>query len=275
MIGAPAPHRPLASTNALRLDMTTRPTAFLLLAGLALALLACGTGDSDASQAGDSQASPSKMADLPTTHHPDTTGWTRLFQPDLSDAVLDSAGSWTMEDGVLVANDHSTIWSEESYGNFVLDFEARAPDGTNSGVFFRTADPDNILSALELQMYNPPGPDDEAGAQRRYGGKNGMAAMYDLKGPSGGAPKGAGEWNRFTITARDSMIYVVFNGEQVHEMNLSRWTEPGRTPEGEKHKFDRALKNQAERGPIGFQGIHTQNGISVEYRNIKIRRLGQ
>lgn len=251
--------------------MTTRPSVFLLVAGLVFALGACGTGDADSSQAGDSQTS---TANLPTTHHPDTTDWTRLFQPDLSDAVLKSAESWTMDGGVLVANDHSTIWSEESYGNFVLDFEARVPDGTNSGVFFRTADPDNILSALELQMYNPPGKDSTADAQHRYGGKNGMAAMYDLKGPSGGSPKPAGEWNRITITARDSMIYVVLNGDQVHEMNLNNWTEPGRTPDGEKHKFDRALKNQAESGPIGFQGIHTQNGISVEYRNVKIRRLG-
>jgi hypothetical protein len=100
-----------------------------------------------------------------------------------------------------------------------------------------------------------------------------MASMYDLKGPSGGTPNPAGEWNRFTVTAQDSMIYVVLNGEQVHEMNLSEWTEPGMTPEGEEHKFDRALANQAESGFIGLQGIHSENGVSVEYRNLKIRRL--
>lgn len=256
--------------------MTPRMIPCIIVAGLALALGACGTGDTDTSQAGESQSAQSTAtADLPTTRHPDTTGWTRLFQPDLSDAALSSPDSWTMEGGVLVANDHTTIWSDEAYGNFVLDFEARTPDGTNSGVFFRTADTSDILSALELQMYNPPGTDSEADEQHRYGGKNGMAAMYDLRGPSGGSPKPAGEWNRFTITARDSMIYVVLNGEQVHEMNLSNWTEPGMTPDGEEHKFDRALANQAKRGPIGIQGIHSENGVSVEYRNLKIRRLDQ
>lgn len=178
-----------------------------------------------------------------------------------------------MDGGVLVANDRSTIWSDEAYGNFVLDFEARVPDGTNSGVFFRTADTTDILSALELQMHNPPGDDSEADALHQYGGKNGMAAMYDLQGPTGGTPQPAGEWNRLTITAQDSMIYVVMNGEQVQAMNLSEWTEPGMTPSGEEHKFDRALADQAASGLIGFQGIHSENGVSVEYRNLKIRPL--
>lgn len=256
--------------------MTARPIACVLIAGLTFALGACGSGDTDSSQAEESQtATSTATADLPITSHPDTSGWNRLFQPDLSDAVLSSPDSWTMDGGVLVANDHSTIWSDESYGNFVLDFEARIPDGSNSGVFFRTADTSNILSALEVQMFNPPGPDSEADAQHRYGGKNGMAAMYDLQGPSGGSPTPAGEWNRFTITARDHMIYVVLNGEQVQEMNLNNWTEPGLTPDGEEHKFDRALKNQAKSGPIGFQGIHSENGLSAEYRNLKIRRIDQ
>lgn len=258
----------------MQLVMAHRTILYVVIASLTFALAACGGDDTEPSQDGASQSTaPATMANLPTDRHPDTAGWDRLFSADLSNAVLDSPESWAMDDGVLVANDHSTIWSDESYGNFVLDFEARVPDGTNSGVFFRTADTSDILSALELQMYNWPGNDDEADEQHRYGGKNGMAAMYDLVGPSGGTPNPAGEWNRLTITARDSMIYVVLNGEQVQAMNLSEWTEPGMTPSGEEHKFDRALANQAPSGPIGLQGIHSENGVSVEYRNLKIRRL--
>ncbi|MFB6247988.1 MAG: DUF1080 domain-containing protein [Salinibacter sp.] len=248
--------------------MTIRLSLCALVAVLLIGLLgACGGGQGGAEDA--------STMDVPTTSHPDTTGWNRLFQPDLSDAVLDSSGSWAMTNGVLAANDHTTIWTPESYGDFVLDFEVRAPDGTNSGVFFRTADTSNILSALELQMHNPPGPDSTADAQHRFGGKNAMGAMYDLKGASGGTTHSPDGWDRFTITARDSMIYVVMNGEQIHEMNLSRWTEPGQTPDGASHKFDRALANQAESGPIGLQGIHSENGVSVRYRNLKIRRLDE
>ena len=250
--------------------MTTRLSLFALVAvGLIFALGACGSGEEE----GTASSASASMADLPTQEHPDTTGWDRLFAQDFSNAILDTSNSWTWEDGVLLANDRSTIWTEASYGDFVLDFEARAPDGTNSGVFFRTEDRNDILSALELQMFNPPGPDEEADDAHRYGGKNSMGALYDLKGPSGGSARPAGEWNRFTVTAQDSMIYVVLNGDQIHEVNLNNWTEPGRTPDGEEHKFDRALMNQAESGPIGIQGIHSENGVSIEYRNLKIRRL--
>ncbi len=256
--------------------MTNRMITCVLAFALSVALAACGSDDTESPQDEDSSqgAASAAMAELPTDRHPDTTGWTPLFASDLSNAALASPESWAMDGGVLVANDRSTIWSDAAYGDFVLDFEARVPDGTNSGVFFRTADTTDILSALELQMHNPPGEDSEADAAHRYGGKNGMAAMYDLKGPSGGSPNLAGEWNQFTITAQDSMIYVVMNGEQVHAMNLNEWTEPGMTPDGEEHKFDRAMMNQAESGLIGFQGIHSENGVSAEYRNLKIQRLG-
>jgi hypothetical protein len=251
--------------------MTLRLSLYAPVAALLIGLLgACGGGQQDGGQ-----ETASAATTLPTTEHPDTTGWTPLFQPELSDAVLASPDSWTMDDGVLIANDHSTIWTPESYGDFVLDFEVRAPDGTNSGVFFRTADTSNILSALELQMFNPPGPDSTADPQHRHGGKNAMGALYDLKGVSGGTTNSPDGWDRFTVTARDSMIYVVMNGEQVHEMDLSRWTEPGQTPDGEEHKFDRALATQAESGPIGLQGIHSENEVSVRYRNLKIRRLDE
>lgn len=252
--------------------MSSRLLVPLVIAATTLMLGACGGGDADSPS---SQSAQDASAELPLTHHPDTTGaeWQPLFGPNLSGAMLERPDSWKREDGVLAATDHTTIWADTSYGNFVLDFEARVPDGSNSGVFFRTANPDDILSAIELQMLDPPGPNGEADPRHQYGGRNGMAALYDLKGASGGTPKPSGEWNRLTIVARDSMIYVVLNGTQIHKMNLNDWTEPGRTPSGQKHKFDRALANQARSGPIGLQGIHSENGKSVEYRNLKVRRL--
>lgn len=245
------------------LRLCFRSFLFVSLTGL---LLACGSEQATDGQATQTEA-PSADA-LPTSSHPDTSGWTRLFGPDLSNANMSSPDSWELTDGVMVANDRTTIWTEEAYGNFVLDFEANAPEGTNSGVFFRTADTSDILSAVELQVANPEG--DESS----LGDKNGMAALYDLKGASGGSVN-QGDWNRFTVTARDSMIYVVMNGEQVQQMNLNEWTEPGMTPDGEEHKFDRAMADQASSGPIGLQGIHSDRGISVKYRNLKIRRLDE
>ena len=147
---------------------------------------------------------------LPITAHPDTSGWTDLFAPDLSNAIFEPGG-WVMEDGVLRAEDHGTIWSRESFGDFVLDLEFKVAKDANSGVFLRTGDIQNILSAIEVQVH-----------ETKDGGKYGMVgALYDLKPPSKNVAKPAGEWNRYTITCNDSRIYLVFNGEQVINVDLA------------------------------------------------------
>jgi hypothetical protein len=65
------------------------------------------------------------------------------------------------------------------------------------------------------------------------------------------------------------LITVVLNGEQIIKMDLDKWTEPNKNPDGSKNKFPRALKDFAREGYIGFQ----DHGRSVWYRNIKIKRL--
>ena len=151
---------------------------------------------------------------VPGSGHPDTTGWKDLFAPDLSNAAM-GPGSWAMEQGVLSAKDHGTIWTKQSYGNFVLDLEFKVSKGANSGVFLRAGDTRDVLSALEIQVH-----------ETTDGGKYGMVgAIYDAMPPSKSMAKPAGEWNRFTITCRDSRVSLVFNGEQVIDADLNNWTE--------------------------------------------------
>src|SRR5271163_1039932 len=69
---------------------------------------------------------------------PDTTGWKDLIAPDFSNVV--EPGHWIMEDGVLVAKDHDTLWTKDSYGNFILDLEFKVAKESNSGVFLRSSD---------------------------------------------------------------------------------------------------------------------------------------
>lgn len=200
--------------------------------------------------------------ELPTTEHPDTDGWKSLFEPDLSDAVFEPGG-WVMEDGILRAKDHGTIWTKESYGNFVLDLEFKVEAGANSGIFLRTGDITDVLSAIEVQIH-----------ETSDGGKYGMVgAIYDLKAPSKSMAKPAGEWNHYTITCSDSRIYLVFNGEQVINIDLDDWTEAHKNPDGTENKFSKPLKDYARRGPIGFQGIHGREGKLVWFRNLKVKEL--
>jgi hypothetical protein len=194
--------------------------------------------------------------------HPDTKGWKDLFAPDLSNAVMEK-GSWVMEQGVMSAKDHGTIWTRESYGDFVLDLEFKVSKAANSGVFLRAGDIKNVLSALEIQVH-----------ESTDGGRIGMVgAIYDAKAPSKSMAKPTGEWNRYTITCKGSRVSLIFNGEEVINADLNDWKEAGKNPDGTPNKFAVALKDFARKGPIGLQGLHGKEAATVWYRNLKIKEL--
>ena len=191
--------------------------------------------------------------------YPDTTGWKDLFAKDLSDAT--SADHWKWEDDTLVAKDHETLWTKESYSNFVLDLEFKVARESNSGVFLRSANIKDSLAVLEIQVH-----------ENTDGSKYGMvAAIYDAMPPSKSMAKPVGEWNHFTITCKDSLVIVVFNGEEVIHADLNNWTEAHKNPDGTPNKFKIALKDFARTGPLGLQGLHGKAKAPVWYRNIKIK----
>jgi hypothetical protein len=193
--------------------------------------------------------------------HPDTTGWKDLFATDLSNAV--SPGSWAFTNGELVAKDHDTLWTRDSYGDFILDLEFKVAKESNSGVFLRSGDIKNVLSALEIQVHDS-----------ADGSKYGMvAAIYDAMPPTKKMAKPVGEWNHFTITCQSSKVSVLFNGELVIDADLNNWPEAKKNPDGTPNKFPVALKDFARSGPIGFQGLHGKAQAPVWYRNVKIKVL--
>ncbi len=192
---------------------------------------------------------------------PDTTGWKDLFAPDLSNTL--APGKWVFENNELVAKDHETLWTKDSYGDFILDLEFKVLAESNSGVFLRSGDIKNVLAALEIQVH-----------ESTDGSKYGMVgAIYDAMPPSKKMAKPIGEWNHFTITCKGSLVSVVFNGEEVINADLDKWTEPKKNPDGTPNKFPVALKDYARTGPIGIQGLHGKAQAPVWYRNIKIKAL--
>jgi hypothetical protein len=196
------------------------------------------------------------------TSHPKLAGFADLFAADLSNAEL-APGSWGYEEGVLTAKDHGTIWTKKSYGNFILDLEFKVAPKANSGVFLRAGNTKDALSAFEIQVH-----------ETADGSKYGMVgALYDAKPPSKNMAKPAGEWNRYTITFQDNRLYLVFNGEQVLNVDLNDWPEARKNPDGTPNKFRTSLKDYPRSGPIGLQGIHGREGASVWYRNLKIKEL--
>jgi len=198
--------------------------------------------------------------------------WVCLFNGrDLSAWKMGPEKSWVIADGVITlkrefdGREHNLdyLWTKETFGDFVLELEFKVPERANSGVFIRTPDlRDPVFTGIEVQVAN---------SYRRdritRGGTAG--AIYDLLAPTKNTIKPPGEWNKYRISCKKNLITVALNGEQIIEMDLDRWTETGKNPDGSPNKFTQPLKDFARVGHIGLQ----DHGRAVWYRNIRVKRL--
>jgi hypothetical protein len=71
------------------------------------------------------------------------------------------------------------------------------------------------------------------------------------------------------ITARGPIVQVELNGEKVIDMDLDRWSEAGKNPDGTPNRFKKPLKDFPRKGFIGLQDHHK----AVWFRNIRIKAL--
>jgi len=179
----------------------------------------------------------------------DLTGWqTSAGQP---------ATKWTVKDGAMTCEKGGDVWTKDRFGDFVLELEYKTAG--NSGVFIRTDNPkDNVQTGIEVQVDVP----------AAKPGKHSVGAIYDLVAPTTQNAK-ANDWNALRITARGALLKVESNGAVVAEMDLDRWTEGGKNPDGTKNKFKTALKDFKREGHIGFQ----DHGAVVSYRNVRLREV--
>ena len=142
-------------------------------------------------------------------------------------------------------------YSEEMYGDFVLEMDFMTEQGTtNSGVFFRVpyliSSNQYIYDSFEIQIYDS----DEAGMEHYTG------AIYDANPPSVRASKGPGEWNHYKITCKGLNVTVELNGTVVNEWVL------------------RPAGKVATCWPKGYIGLQNHDDTSsVMFKNIKIKKL--
>ena len=101
-------------------------------------------------------------------------------------------------------------------------------------------------------------------------GMHDSGAFYDLVPTTKNAHKPSGQWNHMTITAKGPKIAIVLNDEKVSEIDLSKFTEGGKRPDGTKHKFgDVKIADFNRPGYFGFQ----DHGQDCWYKNVKVKTL--
>jgi hypothetical protein len=98
-------------------------------------------------------------------------------------------------------------------------------------------------------------------------------ALFGRQPATKSAVKKPGEWNRYTITSIDKMIYVLLNGEQVNTIDLSTFTDAKINPDGSEAPswLSKAPATLPLKGKIGFQGKHA--GAPIYLRNIRIMEI--
>lgn len=196
-------------------------------------------------------------------------GWQLLFDGKTHTGWMNSdrtAPRTPVEDGALNPHraGHYMLVHTQQWENFRLTLDFRITPHCNSGVFVRTSSltprpgKDIGFNGLEIAI------DDTLSA-----GLVDTGAVYDLAKPSRNAMRPVGEWNRLEIGCRESQIEVLLNGEQVNSVDLAKFTEPNKRPDGSAHKFDVVYRDHPRLGFIGLQ----DHGSSCWYKNIKLKPL--
>lgn len=196
-------------------------------------------------------------------------GWLLLFDGKTSAGWMNSdrsAPRTPVQDGALNPHraGHYMLVHTQQWSNYTLSLDFKITPHCNSGIFIRTAplEPrpgmDVGVNGLEIAI------DDTLTA-----GFHDTGALYDLAKPTRNAMRPIGEWNHIEIKSVDSMIEVMLNGEPVNIIDLAKFSEPNKRPDGSPHKFDLAYRDHLRRGYIGLQ----DHGSPCWFKNIKLRPL--
>lgn len=137
------------------------------------------------------------------------------------------------------------IVSEERFKDFKLHVEFSLAKRSNSGVYLR--------GRYELQLVDDYG---------RSPGKHSNCSIYSRLAPSANASKKPDEWQTLDATLVGRWLTVVLNGQTVMDnVHLDGITGGAIIPKGA------AINNEAEPGPLMFQGDH---GL-VRLRKVVVR----
>lgn len=187
--------------------------------------------------------------------------WTQLFNGQNLDGWTKEGGpaTYRVEDSSVVGtsvrnSDNTFLVTEETYGDFVLEFDVKVHDSLNSGVQIRSKvreDGEVYGPQVEIEASLEEGA--EAGYIYGEGTDRGWLIPDDRLTPHKIFQDG--EWNRYRIRAEGPRIQTWINGKQVADLT---------------HE---AIYKNHKQGFIGLQvhGVGDEGPYEVRWKNIRLR----
>ena len=182
-------------------------------------------------------------APAPTMHSlfngKDLTGWT--------------GEGYVVEEGtILCTPEGKTLMTDETFSNYILEFDFKLPPGGNNGLGIHyPGTGDGAYTGMEIQILDNSDPKYKDLKDYQFNG-----SLYTLAPAKPNGLKPVGEWNHEKVSVSGSSLTVELNGEMILRANLDDLSL--RNP---KHA---GVKRRA--GQIAFLG----HGDRVAFRNIQI-----
>ena len=195
---------------------------------------------------------PQEQADgfLPVFNGKDLTGWTG------------NLAGYQAENGAIVVHPEKSggnLYTENTYGDFVLRFDFQLTPGANNGIGIRTPlSGDAAYVGMEIQVLDNEHPKYSQLQPYQYHG-----SVYGVLPARRGFLLPTGEWNREEISIKGNQIKVTLNGTVITEGDLAESSKNGTMD----HKEHPGLLRKE--GHIGFLG----HGDVVRFKNIRIKKL--
>jgi hypothetical protein len=163
---------------------------------------------------------------------------------------------YIVEDGAIVCTPKGrNLITEETFSNFVLDFDFLLTPGANNGLGIHyPGTGDSAYTGMEIQILDSTAPKYKDLKDYQFHG-----GLYTMAAAKQGVLKPVGEWNHERVTVIGSSLKVELNGEIILRADLGEMSKRFPKHEGVKRRS----------GHIGWLG----HGDKVSFRNINIGEI--
>ena len=159
--------------------------------------------------------------------------------------------------GGAIISKNDTIFTRQTYGDFILKHEFKLPPGGNNGLAIRYSGRGTAAynGMCEVQVLDNTSPDYGELDPRQYHG-----SVYGKAAPALGYLRAAGEWNYQTVHVEGSSIRVELNGTVILDADMANISE---------FMNEKLTPNIPQEGYLGLAG----HGDPVAFRNLSVKKL--